>query len=194
MSLIAPARTWPWTALTDGEGVHVPDTGMVQMEISLLAIRTTSMLHAEEERTRRNDPMGFESKLLQAYVASNGIGYERWGTSGMYYRISGEMSDTSKVRLGDQVTIAYKGRRIEDGVLFDDTDRNGVEFTFRFGEKDQVIQGLEVAVHLLREGQQGTFLFPSEMAFGSKGVPSLLDPYMPVEYTVRLVKVDRTGS
>jgi hypothetical protein len=193
MSLIAPVEAWPWSALMNGAGAVIPDTGMVQMEISLIAIRTPAMARMENERLRRNDPLGFENELLQAYLVANGAGYERWGTSGMYYRISGEALDTAEVRLGDHVTIAYKGRRVEDGVLFDDTDRNGVEFSFRFGDKDQVMQGLEVAVHLLREGQQGSFLFPSEMAFGSKGIPAVLDPYMPVEYTVRLVKVERAG-
>jgi FKBP-type peptidyl-prolyl cis-trans isomerase len=52
---------------------------------------------------------------------------------------------------------------------------------------------LEVAVHLLREGQLGTFLFPSEMAFGAKGIPGVLDPYMPVMYSVRLEKVERAS-
>jgi peptidyl-prolyl cis-trans isomerase A (cyclophilin A) len=94
---------------------------------------------------------------------------------------------------GDHVTISYQGRRMEDGLLFDDTRKNGEAFSFRFGDKDQVMPGLEVAVHLLREGQEGTFLFPSDLAFGAKGIPGVLEPHMPVDYTVRLDKVERAS-
>ena len=100
----------------------------------------------------------------------------------------------SIVVVGDHITISYKGRRIEDGQVFDDTQRNGEPLSFTYGDKDQVMKGLEVAVHLLREGQEGSFIFPSEYAFSAKGIPDVLDPYMPVEYTVRLEKVQRSST
>ena len=193
MSVIAPAAQWPWSVMASVRGSDLPDTGMVQVEVSLIALRTPAMLRAEKERLRRNDPLGYEARLMEAYREQTADELTRWGSSDLFFRITGNAVDTNKVVHGDQVTISYTGIRVEDGAVFDDTRRNGAPLSFRFGDKDQVMQGLEVAVHLLREGQLGTFLFPSEMAFGAKGIPGVLDPYMPVMYSVRLEKVERAS-
>jgi len=194
LSVIAPASTWPWRVLTAAQEGMAPDTGTVQAEIDLLELRTPAMARAANERMRRNDPLGYERRLIAAFIAQGEEHYTRWGTSELFQSIQGTAKDTNVVVQGDHITISYKGRRIEDGQIFDDTDRNGEPLSFTYGDKDQVMKGLEIAVHLLREGQQGSFIFPSEYAFGAKGVAGVLDPYMPVEYTVRLDKVQRVSK
>jgi hypothetical protein len=193
MSVIAPVDAWPWKAIFHGTDQLPPDTGVVQMEIMLLALRTPAIIKAEREHLRRDDPVGYERRLINAYMTIQQVDFTRWGTSAIHYAITGIPSDTNKVVAGDRVTITYQGVRLEDGRVFDDTKRNGEAFTFIYGERDQVMHGLEIAVLLLREGQQGRFIFPSENAFGAKGIPGVLDPYMPVEYTVRLEKLQRSG-
>lgn len=191
MSVIAPAKAWPWSVIAGGLEVEIPDTGMIQVEVAMIALRTPAMFRAEQERFRRNDPLGYEQRLINAYRSQRDSSFQRWGTSDLYFRITGTAVDTARVVQGDHVTISYNGQRMEDGFMFDDTDRNGEPLSFRFGDKDQVIQGLEVAVSLLREGQSGSFLFPSAFAFGAKGVPNVIDPFTPVVYEVRLEKVER---
>ncbi len=191
MSVIAPAKAWPWGPLLDGSAENPPDTGMVRLELTLMALRTPAMMEAEHERFRSNDPLGYEQRLIAAYMGLQEVRYQRWGTSALHYWIEGTPSDTNVVVAGDQVTIAYQGSGLEDGRVFDDTRRNGASLTFTFGEREQVMKGLEVAVLLLREGQHGRFVIPSDQAFGAKGIPGILDPYMPVEYTVKLEKVER---
>lgn len=194
LSVIAPARAWPWHVLAATVEEIAADTGMIQAEIEFLALRTPAMARVENERMRRNDPIGYERRLIAAYIAQAEQPYLRWGTSELFHYIQGTAKDTNVVVQGDHLTISYKGRRIEDGQVFDDTQRNGEPLSFTYGDKDQVMKGLEVAVHLLREGQEGRFIFPSEYAFGAKGIPGVLDPYMPVEYTVRLEKVQRGST
>ncbi len=191
LSVIAPAKTWPWHSIITAVGETGPDTGMIQAEIEVLELRTPAMARSENERMRRNDPIGYERRLISAYIKQVALPYVRWGTSELFHHIQGTAKDTNVVVQGDHITISYKGRRIEDGQVFDDTQRNGEPLSFTYGDKDQVMQGLEVAVHLLREGQDGSFIFPSEYAFGAKGITGVLDPYMPVEYTVRLENVQR---
>lgn len=191
LSVLAPASAWPWQVLAEGAGIEVPDTGMVQAEVLLLALRTPSMIRAELERMRQHDPLGYELRLVGAWIERAEEPMVQWGTSDVYYHIRGTTTDTNAVVVGDQVTITYQGRRLEDGQVFDDTRRNGAPLTFTYGDKDQVINGLEVAIRLLREGQEGTFVLPSLYAFGSKGITGVLEPDMPVVYTVRLEKVVR---
>ncbi|MBX2973861.1 MAG: FKBP-type peptidyl-prolyl cis-trans isomerase [Flavobacteriales bacterium] len=191
MSVIAPGASWPWSVIAEGAEPDVPDTGKVQGEISLRTLRTPAMMRAEAEMLKRDDPLGYELRLIAAYIGREGAPYVRWGTSDIHHHITGTPSDTSAVSVGDQVTISYQGRSIEGGRLFDDTGRNGAPLTFTYGDKDQVINGLEVAVRLLREGQEGSFVLPSLYAFGAKGIAGVLEPHSPVVYTVRLEKVVR---
>jgi len=192
LSVIAPAEQWPWEVFTEGMRVDHPDTGMVRLEVALLDLRTPAIMRAEAERLRRNDPLAYEMQLIHAYVQASPVPFLRWGTSDIRYHIKGTPTDTAAVAQRDVVTISYQGRNLEGGRLFDDTGRNGAPLTFVFGDKDQVIQGLEVAVSLLREGQEGTFLFPSLFAFGEKGIPGVLEPNTPVAYTVHLERVERS--
>lgn len=194
MSVIAPAQQWAWRTLLDDEHVEVPDTGMVRVELSLVRIRTEAMRLLENELLRTSEPYIYERKLMHAYLKQEKVPYERWGTSDMYYRIKTPAMDTVQVKNGDMVTISYRGKNMEDGIVFDDTKRNGMPLTFRFGDKDQVMAGLGYAIQILREGQEGIFLFPSEYAFGAKGVPGIVDPNMPVVYTVHVDKVERASS
>lgn len=191
LSVVAPVSSWPWSVLAKGAGIEVPDTGMVQAELLLLALRTPSMRRAELRSLRQHDPLRYEQRLMAAWITRTQEPFSQWGTSDVWYRINGRANDTNAVAVGDQVTIGYQGHRVEDGYLFDDTHRNGASLSFTYGDKDQVINGLEVAVTLLRPGQEGRFVFPSAYAFGAKGIPGVLDPYMPVDYTVRLENVVR---
>lgn len=191
ISVIAPSSAWPWRTLTQGAAIDVPDTGMVQGEISLLSLRTPAMIRAEAQAYKQHDPLGYELRLIAAYKARSPIPFAQWGTSDLHYHITGTAADTHAVVVGDQITLAYQGRRVEDSKVFDEVTWTGSPLTFTYGDKDQVIQGLEVAIHLLREGQEGTFLLPSLYAFGAKGINGLLEPNMPVIYTVRLEKVVR---
>lgn len=191
MSVITTVERLPWSIIAP-EGVAIPGPGgSVQLELLLMDIRTPATWQAEQERMRRNDPIGFERRIIHRYMEGSGKEWTRWGTSDMYYRISGMAVDTNRVRKGEMVSIQYSGRRLEDGREFDATERNGDPFAFRFGDTDQVIRGLEVAVSLLRHGQQGTFLFPSELAFGARGIEGIIEPWTAVEYTVELVSVER---
>jgi len=195
MSVIAPVQKWPWHTLLDDKHAEAPDTGMVRVELSLVRIRTESMRSLEDEQLRTSEPYIYERKLIHAYLKHEKVPFERWGTSDMYYRLKTPARDTITVKNGDMVTISYRGKNMEDGIVFDDTKRNGMPLTFRMGDKDQVMQGLGYAIEILQEGQEGIFLFPSEFAFGAKGVPGIVDPNMPVIYTVHLDKVDRaTGQ
>lgn len=191
MSVIAPAALWPWHDLVGEADVEVPESGTVQAELIALAVVTPAMTRAENERLKRNDPLGYERRLIEAFIRRDDARFERWGTSDMHYAIHGLPEDTTQVVIGDQITISYRGRRIEDGRLFDDTDSNGGPLSFSFGDKDQVMNGLEVAVKLLREGQEGEFIFPSTYAFGVRGIPGVLEAHTPVVYSVRLVSVAR---
>jgi len=191
ISLIARTAELPWDAVAPTGWRPPPGASEVQVEFALLRIRTPDMIHAELERHRLADPEGYQRKLIAAFVERSGHEWEAWGTSLLHHRINGAASDTVRVKQGDLVHVSWRGSRLEDGAPIDDTQRGDGPFTFRYGDQDQVIKGIETAVMLLREGQEGEFILPAEMAFGARGVEGLVDPWSPVRYVVKLERVER---
>ena len=194
MGLITTPRQLPWNALIHEDTLEFARYGALRTEVSMLSIRTAAMMEAEEERLRREDPKAYEQKLTFSFIDRLGSNWRQWGTSDLYYTIQGIATDTNAVRPGEIVTISYTGKLVEDGSVFDSSERNGGPLTFRFGDKGQVINGLEIAIKLLREGQEGDLFLPSEYAFGSRGVEGMIAPYTPVLYTVRLESVERSRT
>jgi hypothetical protein len=193
MSVIMPARRVPWDAIGAAGIGALEDTAHVRMELMMLDLITPERMRAEAERLRLEDPAGYERRLIGAWVRQQGGAWMKWGTSDVYYRIEGTAVDTNTVRPGDQVHLSYTGFDLEAGREFDSTTRNGAAFNWTYGDPDQVMKGLEVAVHLMREGQRAEFIFPSLYAFGQRGIPGILGPNVPVRYQVKLDRVERAA-
>ncbi len=191
LSVIAPALSWPWKAMTGMEPDAASDTLLLCTELSMLAKRSPEEIRADAERLRANDPAEFERRLLNAYMQRSGEPWIRWGTSDMYYIISGTATDTARASYKEVVHLGWTGKRLEDGRVFDEQGRTGSGFSWSFGTPDQLIQGLETATSLLRQGQEGRFILPSSMAFGARGIPGTLEPWTPVIYTLRIQAIDR---
>ena len=191
VSIILRADGLPWRVLSPDGRFEPPDTLMVQVELALMESLTPAQQRSRAENRRALDPEGAERRELAAFLSAAVGTWTRWGTSDLHYTLGPVAGDTARVRAGDRVSISYVGSRLDGGEPFDESDRHGQPFTFRFGDPDQVLPGIEVAVSLLRPGQQGRFVLPSSMAFGGKGVPQVVRPYEPVLYDVHLVAVER---
>jgi hypothetical protein len=194
MSVIMAAGRVPWPVLGAAPLPKGQDTGMVRLELSMQELITPEMMREREERFRQTDPEGFEHRLIDAWVRGDARSWTRWGTSDLHYLITGAAVDTNAVRPGDQVVVSYKGLVLEDGRPIDSTEKNGSAFSWTYGDPDQVVKGLEVAVRLMREGQSGEFIFPSAYAFGARGVPGIVDPFTAMRYTLELERVIRKGA
>ncbi|MBK9148100.1 MAG: FKBP-type peptidyl-prolyl cis-trans isomerase [Flavobacteriales bacterium] len=188
MSVIAPASQWPWPALLRTDLAPPHDTITVRMELLLLDLLTPAAGDERRARFKADDPEGFERMLIDAYTAQDSGAWMRWGTSDLHYRISGAPLDTARWDFGDPLRVRWEGFCLADGRALDATSRNGGDFAWAYGTPDQLLQGLEVAVSLLREGQQGEFIFPSRMAFGDRGLAGALEPGMPVRYAVSVAR------
>ena len=184
VSLIAPAQAITWNRLASATPITMPDTGMIAIELSFLAER-----EPERAVVRGLSPEA-ERGLLDSLVKSDGR-WKRWGTSQLHYRILEPGNDTLAISKGQEVTITYTGL-LPDSTVIDGLRDRGGELTFVFGDPDQVIEGLEVAVSLLHDGGSGRFLIPSELAFGALGGGAgSVPPNMPLIYEVEVLRVVR---
>ena len=189
MSVIATSGRVPWGLLAPELNEPPVDTTLVHLEFSLRELLTPAEARSEAARRRAADPEGYQRRALATVLDST---WSSWGDQ-VFYRIDRVGKDTSTIRSGEVVTLHYQGR-FTDGRVFDDTHRTGQPLTFRLGDPDQVIKGLEVAAHLLRKGGQGTFAITYPLAFGERGSSTgLVPPFTPVVYSVEVIDVQRAA-
>mmetsp|Transcript_11721 Transcript_11721/g.21140 ORF Transcript_11721/g.21140 Transcript_11721/m.21140 type:complete len:134 (-) Transcript_11721:227-628(-) len=74
-----------------------------------------------------------------------------------------------KAKAGDKVAVHYKGM-LTDGKVFDESAKRGQPIEFTLG-KGQVIKGWDQGVEGMCVGEKRTLTIPSDLAYGSRGVP-----------------------
>ncbi len=107
--------------------------------------------------------------------------------SGAYYLLISE-GNGALPQMGNRISIHYKGTFL-DGRVFDSTySLSPLDFTY--GEKDQVIRGIEKALHLMKAGGKAKIILPSQLAYGSQGSSTgIVPPFTSVVYELELVSV-----
>jgi FKBP-type peptidyl-prolyl cis-trans isomerase FkpA len=63
------------------------------------------------------------------------------------------------------ITVSYRGRFLESGEVFTQSDRSSYTL------KGDLIEGWKIAVPLLHQGEKATLYLPSGMAYGPTGLP-----------------------
>lgn len=160
----------------------------IKVYTRVLRIRTPEEhshdMQKEKERIEKGEFE--EKKALEKYLADNKITAQAI-SNGMYYiRIregSGISPDSGNIAL-----LNYRGTFL-NGRCFD-FFYESQPFEYMVGQKDQLIQGLEIGVRRMREGERAKFIIPSHLAYGSAGSANeIVPPFTTVIYEVELLKV-----
>lgn len=161
------------------------DTGLVDMHI-----RLKRSYEKEEAEKRRIKAISIrevnEMAAFKAYIGKNGNDLEEF--NGIYRKVSGDITGDS-IRFGSEVSIHYKGSFLE-GYVFDDTYQKGITPTFTFGKEYQMIEGMQIGLSGLHEGESVKIILPSRRAFGEEGsLAGIVPPYTAVIFEVNIIKV-----
>lgn len=140
----------------------------MRVDIKLLEVKTAEEFQKEMEAFMSwiNDFGEYEKVILKQYL--DGQKVDAQPTESGLYIIHQVKTQRSSVEIGDTVTIHYEGRFL-NGKLFDSTRKRGEPFQFVYGQKWQVIPGLEEAIGKMREGEKAMLIVPSHLAFGQQG-------------------------
>ena len=84
---------------------------------------------------------------------------------------------------GDTVSINYIGKLL-DGTIYDQSEETT---EFLLGNLDP--DGLNESIALMKVGSKGTFILPSELAFGPRGMGSVIPPNTVLVFDVELIEI-----
>jgi FKBP-type peptidyl-prolyl cis-trans isomerase len=143
-------------------------------------------IFAQGRQVKSMDEVG----KLNEYFAENKVEPVKT-ESGMYILVT-QKGTGETVKQGQQVTMNYSGRTLDDKVFDSNTDPKfgHVEpFTFIAGA-GQVIQGWDVGVLMLNVGSKATFYIPSRLAYGPEGSGKAIKPYSVLIFDVEVTDVE----
>lgn len=106
--------------------------------------------------------------------------------SGLLYKIT-KSTEGKAPKAGDMVAVHYAGK-LTNGQEFDNSFKRGEPIEFPVGT-GRVIKGWDEGIMLLKEGEQATFLIPSNLAYGERGAGGVIPPNAWLLFDVELVKV-----
>lgn len=131
-----------------------------------------------------------EFVLLDSLIRTDSIKTDYTEYKGVYLK-SLNRADTSKVKNGREIVLAYRGYT-SAGRIFDDTDRMEGPLRFIVGNEDQVIKGIEIALEKMHLHEKMRVVIPSWMAFGAKGsAGGHVQPYTTVIYDLEVLEMGK---
>ena len=106
--------------------------------------------------------------------------------SGLAYKVINKGSGTTHPTAESTVTVHYIGKLV-DGTIFDSSVDRGEPTTFPL---NRVIPGWTEGVQLMVVGDKWTFIIPSDLAYGEKGVPQAgITPNATLIFEVELLEI-----
>jgi len=171
----------------------IPDNGDMKVNIKMLHIQKKEDFIREKEEFLHwiEDFEDYERIYLEHFIEGNELSIDPT-RSGMYY-IQLDPGYGKYVEYGDTVAVDYEGYFL-NGDIFDSTIKREQPFVFAYGDEWQVIEGLEEAIGMMREGERAFVILPSHIAFGKTGSSTgIIPPYTTVLFEVKLLSVREGG-
>ena len=172
---------------------HVQAGTYLTANVKLLKIRNQEQGKAErEKRIQEREALmekhkAEEPATIEAYLKANKL-IVKPESNGMY--ILKDKKGTGKgVNESDSVEVEFTGRLL-DGTIVDQSN-HGPERTSYFVafKKESSLQGVEDMLAKMKEGEEVTVLFPSSLAYGKHQKGILIEPYTPLLFDIKVVKV-----
>lgn len=137
-------------------------------KIAFLLVLVSAVIGSSCSGFLENDIEATNKKDAQAiadYISQKNLKMTATGT-GLWYSVD-KSSTGANVKVGDEVSFHYT-LSLLNGVKFDSTSKLKNEPAKIVYGASSIIAGFAEAISILKEGEKGTFLLPSAIAFGSQ--------------------------
>lgn len=158
---------------------------MLKNKILLAAIALVFSFSAcqKEEPYNREAQLKTDTEIIQKFIVDQKL-TEVKESDGLFYQVIKEGTGTEMIKLTDILTVNYQGRLL-DGTVFDETKDGAIELPL-----NQVIEGWQKGIPLVKEGGQIRLLIPSPMAYTNRKI-GIIPANSPLDFTVDIVKVSK---
>ena len=102
-------------------------------------------------------------------------------------KLDTKVGNGSELQKGQVATFYYTGK-LENGTVFDSTDKSGKPFTTTIGV-GQVIEGWDKGLIGMKVGGQRKLTIPYSMAYGEEGIPGVIPAKSTLIFDVELLEV-----
>jgi FKBP-type peptidyl-prolyl cis-trans isomerase len=144
----------------------------------VIALAAPLALHAQREKLPPEDLAVVEKTWPDAKKTNMGI---------RYVVLQPGTGDLAKP--GDKVSVLYVGRLL-NGTVFDQATEKDKPFTFRVA-REQVIQGWDQVLQLMRLGEKRLVVIPGELAYGTRGQPPKIPRNATLVFEIELIEIKR---
>lgn len=167
------------SSFRDTLNTHLPYRDTLIYRLRIDRMRTKRQL--EDSRKQELIKLDRLARLDSVLSAYREIG-------GAYFRTL-SAGDTTRVRGGKEIVIHYRGRTLS-GKVFDDSRRMAAPLRFIYGNEDQVLKGLDIALSQMHLREKAEIILPSWLAFGSNGsADGRVAPFTTVVYEVEVIEL-----
>lgn len=145
---------------------------------TLASVLAVPLLHAQREKLPAADLEFVEKTWPEAKKTNTGIRY-----------IILRQGEGPSPKPGDKVNVLYVGRLI-DGKVFDQTNDPEKPFTFRI-RREQVIEGWDQILQLMKKGEKRLVIIPPELAYGTRGQPPKIGRNATLVFEIELLSFSK---
>jgi FKBP-type peptidyl-prolyl cis-trans isomerase FkpA len=133
---------------------------------------------------KQKDNELLEQLILKSYLSTE----DKIEKVDNIYYVKLKETSNKTIKNADIIDIRYTGGFIS-GVVFD-TTFSKEPFELVYGTPNQVIEGLDRVLKVLKNGEKAKIIIPSQFAFGDKGSSTgIVPPYSTVIYNLEIINI-----
>ncbi len=158
-------------------------------DFEIVSVQTKAEYDKEQEKEKREaealsaKAKGEEMSILAQYIKTNNITVKP-NASGLYY-LETKAGTGEKPVAGKTVKVHYTGTLL-NGTKFDSSVDRGEPLEFVLGQQ-QVIQGWDEGIAMMKKGGKAKLIIPSAIAYGPQGRMPSIPPSATLIFDVELV-------
>ena len=129
-----------------------------------------------------------EEKLIKDYISKDSLSFYNISPYGFWFKyLNKNSSDSYTPKEGDVLEVEYEISNLSNEVLYSSEASENLIYKV---DKQEIINGLQKGLKLLKRNEEVVFIFPSFNAYGKTGDGDRIGIHQPIIYKVKIIKIN----